>query len=76
MSLKPDDYRPLHALLQDAVDPDELAVILDEIAINYARMSLKEAAESAVRVDSPEEVYWLFELRNVFKEVSELSKNL
>lgn len=69
------EIKPIKELIESGITPDELAALLDQIAINYARMSLKEGAESSVRNDSPEEVYWLFELRNVFKEVSELSKS-
>lgn len=67
---------PIKDLIESGITADELAVLLDQIAINYARLSLKEGTESAVRNDSPEEVYWLFELRDVFKEVSILSKNV
>lgn len=76
MKLKPEDYRPLHELLQSAIDPDELADILDDIAVNYARLSLKEGIDNTVSSDTPEQVFLLFELRNVFQEVSDLSKNV
>jgi hypothetical protein len=65
------DIDPIKNFLQKQIAPSELAVILDELAGDYADMKLRYS-EDGNQHDAAERLYFIRRLRDVMHDTAEM----
>ena len=67
------DYEPLYQLLENIIVPQLLADRADEILYEYARYHWLDPGRAGTDEDAADNLYWLRELRNTFRAMTDNS---